>query len=341
MHQFLGTEFARFADECRNSSPLYERLSLAVASDSELLTLAAHARPGQMVPNLFFAAVRFLLLKGIQHPLSVFYNSVSGPQGWSEDPYPKFRSFCLEHEEEIRRLISVRLVQTNEVGRCACLLPIFGLVSRQSQGRPLYILEIGTAAGLILLWDRYGYKYGESLYCGDRDSPVQITCALRGDLLPPLPEILPEVAVRIGVDLNPIDVHDSVETLWLRALVWPEHARRARLLDNAIQVAQQNPPKLMAGDGTELLPGLLAAIPEGTVPCIVRTWTTLAPKAREQLLSVIALYGAKRDVFVISTKGHHGDRTGLELISFQNGVKTDRLLANCESHGEWLEWLWA
>src|SRR5437660_6817242 len=39
----------------------------------------------------------------------------------TDDPYPTFRSFCLEYDEEIRSLISARLVQTNEVRRCIAI----------------------------------------------------------------------------------------------------------------------------------------------------------------------------------------------------------------------------
>ena len=68
------------------------------------------------------------------------------------------------------------MVQTNEVRRSALLLPAFFLVSREAQGRPLYLLEIGTAAGLNLLWDRYGYDYGNGLRSGDLDlNPIDVS----------------------------------------------------------------------------------------------------------------------------------------------------------------------
>lgn len=95
-------------------------------------------------------------------------------------------------------LIATRTVQTNEVRRSALLLPAFVLVSREAQGRPLYLLEIGAAAGLNLLWDRYGYHYGNGLRSGDMSSPVQISCSLRGALTPPVPATLPKVGRRRG-----------------------------------------------------------------------------------------------------------------------------------------------
>ena len=117
----LARQFERFArQESCNSSPLYARLSWGIAADAAMLALAAYVRPGQPVPNLFLAAVHFLLLKGTQHPLLAFYPSVcgaslSGTTCRREDPYPVFRSFCLRYSGEIRNLVSTRLVQTNFV----------------------------------------------------------------------------------------------------------------------------------------------------------------------------------------------------------------------------------
>jgi Uncharacterized protein conserved in bacteria (DUF2332) len=111
MQEELSQIFDRFAnEEFHNSSPLYEHLSLAIAKDPEMLSLAAHCRKGGRAPNLFFAAVHLLLLKGTRHPLSLYYKSLSGSCAATAVPYPTFRAFCLEYDEEIRSLISAHLV---------------------------------------------------------------------------------------------------------------------------------------------------------------------------------------------------------------------------------------
>ena len=285
----VSIQFQAFAIECRKSSPLYGRLAKGVAEDPEILTLAANARRGERIPNLLLAAVQFLLLKGTQHPVATFYKHGYASLG---DAYPHFRAFCLEHASTIKELISTRMVQTNEVRRSALLLPAFVLVSREARGRPLYLLEIGAAVGLNLLWDRYGYDYGNGLRSGDSNSPVQIRCSLRGSLTPSVPAILPEVRRRIGVDLNPIDVRRPDETLWLRSLLWPGETERARLLEKAVAVARRERPKIVAGDGVELLPELLAEVPREAALCIFRVFTNLPPAAREQFGALIARHGA-------------------------------------------------
>ena len=340
MEQDLSQVFERFAEEeFHNSSPLYERLSLAIAKDPQILSMAAESQKGERVPNLFFAAVHFLLLKGAQHPLSLWYRSLSGSRMPDDGLYSCFRSFCLEHHEEVRQLISTRRVQTNEVSRSACLLPAFALVSQKSKGRPLYLVDIGASAGLNLFWDHYAYHYGESLCRGDINSPVQIRCALRGNALPPVLNTFPKIIARAGIDLNPIDVRQPEEVLWLRALIWPEHDERARLLRRAVGILQKNPPTLIRGDGAESLPTMSDAVPDDSALCIIRIFTHFPPASRHRLSSFISECGAKRDVFLISAKQHGRDVSELHLLSIVDGIRDEKCVAYFQNHGAWIEWL--
>jgi len=201
------------------------------------------------------------------------------------------------------------------------------------------LVDIGASAGLNLFWDHYAYHYGESLHCGDVNSPVQIKCALRGRAVPALPDIFPKISARVGIDINPIDVRDPEAALWLRALVWPEHEERAELLQRAIQIAQQNPPTLIRGDGAESLPAVIDVVPDDSVRCITRIFTELSPVSRNGLSSLISEYGAKRDVFLISTKPHGGDDSELHLLSIVDGVRAEKCVACFQNHGAWIEWL--
>jgi len=338
--EYVSQEFRRFAnEEVHGASPLYEKLSLSIAQDPEMLALAAHARKGERVPNLFLAAGHFLLLNGVKHPVSRFYPTVSGAAASGEDPYPEFRSFCLEYAEEIRGLVSVGMVQTNEVSRCAFSMPAFVFISRLGQDRPFYLVEIGASAGLNLLWDHYGYRYGEVCAGGDLNSPVQIQCALKGGGLPPIAEKFSEVAGRVGLDRMPIDTRDQDAILWLQSLIWPEQVERAELLQRALRIASENPPRLVAGDAADTLPAVLAEAPEDTTLCVFRTFTPLAPRSRERIADLCAQYGAKRDLFLLSTTGGRSIDSELKLASFIRGVRTERILARCHNHGRWMEWL--
>ena len=336
--------FRRYTEfDARGASPLYEHLSIRIAADPELLELTTHARKGQPVPNLLFGSVQFLLLKGVQHPLAAYYPAISGDTGsqWVEDPYPLFRAFCFEHYDEIRDLIATRLVQTNEVRRCACLLPAFGIVAQQAGGLPLSLVEIGTSAGLNLLWDHYGYDYGEDGRYGDAQSPVQLQCQLRGERRPVFPTTFPAVASRLGLDLHPIDVRNPEETLWLQALIWPEHEKRRHMLQRAIEIARKEPPRLVRGNALDLLPEIMAAIPRDTTLCLFHTFVLnqFLPEDRERLSALFASEATRRDLYVISIAWLYGKVPQLELLSFQNGIQTVRKLAVCSGHARWMEWV--
>jgi hypothetical protein len=134
------------------------------------------------------------------------------------------------------------------------------------------------------------------------------------------------VSGRLGIDLNPVDVNNHDSSLWLRALIWPDHKERAHLLERAIEVARREPPALIAGDAVEVLPDILALVPPDSILCIFRVWTSLPKQAREQFSAVLTENGHKRDLFVISTVGQRGNEIDLQLTSFVNGVKTVKLL---------------
>ena len=340
----LSRRFERFARlECHGSSPLYERLALAIAADPLMLALAAEARPDQPTPNLLFAAVHHLLLSGVHHPLAAFYPSLGGEAPPDADPYPAFRALCAAHAEAIRALITTRLVQTNEVRRSALLWPAFGVVARRAQGRPLALVEVGASAGLNLLPDRYGYDYGGGGRAGDAGSSVQLICDVRGERRPPVPATLPPLAFRIGVDLNPVDVRDAEATAWLRALIWPEHQERAELLQRALAVARQDPPPLLVGDALALLPDLLAQAPADAALCVVHTHTLnqCPPEARARLTSLLDEHGTRCDLYRISIADlfhDGGPHPLLGIVAYEGGAASEQVLAACDPHGRWLEW---
>lgn len=336
-------QFRYFASKFyANRAPLYMNLALRVAEDPELLRLAAGAQEKAALPNLFFAAVHLLLLKGEHHQLAAFYPSLNNYSSHYDFAYPYFRSFVLEHLEEIHEILMTRSVQTNEVGRCAVLVPAFELVAKQTNRQPLTMIEIGSSAGLTLLWDHYHYRYGNGLASGDPNSPVKIECSLRGEIRPPIPEQLPEVASSIGIDLSPVDLNNIENVQWLRALVWPDNQKRARQLELAVQLVKKAPLSIFTGNALDLLPNLIDKVLEKAPLCIYHSFTlTFAQRdAREKLHSLLAKASENRDIFSVSMEWDaESEIPLLGLAKFSKAIKTEKILARCQSHGEWLEWL--
>src|SRR3954449_3647364 len=101
---------------CRDYSPLYDRICRTVAADDDVLDLVREAPPAGHFPNVLLAAVHYLLLGGLDHPLAAVYAGES-----DADPRPLFVEVCLTHRAEILELLATRHTNTNEVGRAAAL----------------------------------------------------------------------------------------------------------------------------------------------------------------------------------------------------------------------------
>jgi hypothetical protein len=337
----LAQVFRWFGGDCHNESPLYERLSYAVAEDRELLGLSANSSPGQPPPNMLFGSVHYLLLAGMDHRLKDYYSDLSPSVKAPSGAYGAFRDFCLGHREELGQLISTRLVQTAIVRRCACLLPAFAVVSGLGGDRPLAQIEIGPSAGLNLLWEHYRYEYGSRVTWGSPESPVRLATDLRGEVvLPKLPGDL-RASWAVGVDLNPVDVEDDDAVMWLRALVWPENVEQRGQLLAAVEVAKEQPPRLLKGDGTELLPELLRQAPAPATLCVFATHALVQfpHDALIALLKTMQSFSLSRPVYFVSMEQTGGRHSELRLTRYEGGTREIVHLANCNPHGRWLEWL--
>jgi hypothetical protein len=311
-------------------------------------------------PLILLAAVHHLLLSGADGALAAYYATVSGDDARPVDDqlYRAFTRFVDEHRRAIEALVATHTTQTNEARRTIVTLPALGLVATESR-RPLALLEVGASAGLNLLVDRYGFRIGSET-AGNRGSAVQVSCAVEGDLRPPVPERL-DIAWRMGVDLNPLDVRDPATREWLRALVWPEHRDRMAVLDAALAIARGEAPTVLPGDLTSDLPALAQRVPADPAMVVVSTWVLayVTPEWRRAFIADLQHIAAARgqDVWLVAGEGQSvlaslelslagapahgsGGPSMLALCRFAPGGGADcRLLAECHAHGRWIRWL--
>ncbi|MEW9532178.1 DUF2332 domain-containing protein [Microbispora sp. NPDC049125] len=306
--------------EVRGHSPAYESLARGVASDDRLLSLIDGLPSIKRQPNLLFAAVRFL----------------GGPV---DDP-ARFLSWTSRHWDEVRAAMLARRTQTNEVGRCASLLPVLAALPQ-----PLALIEVGASAGLCLYPDRYRYRYGDLPVFGPEDGPVTLTCRTAGEV--PVPRRMPDVVWRAGLDLDPIDVRDDDATRWLECLVWPGQDERLARLRGALSMARRDPPHLVRGDAAAGLPGLVARAPEGATVVVFHSAVLpyLDAEARDRFVAVVrglpvrwvSNEGASRLPSVSERLTRDLPEDRLTFLTALDG----RPLAMTGPHGEWLHWLGA
>lgn len=333
--------FERFAsNEADGSSPLYEALSLGVANDDTLLALAGEVPADQPAPNLLFAAVQYLLFDSPEEPLAAYYPSIAAsPKPPDKVVFTKFREFCLDHRAELLALFSSRRVQTNVVRRSGVLYLVFEYVSRRCNRTPLGLLEIGPSAGVNLLWDKYGYDYGEYGRYGVQESPVQIATEIRGTRSPPLPDVPPPIGTRLGIDLNPLDIRSSDDVRWLRALIWPEHVERRSLLEGAVSIARETPPTLIEGDAIEALGSVSERVPRDEQLCVFNTHTLyqLTPDQRDEFAKQVDRVGRDRNLFWVDCEWYE-EVPEVRLHEYADSERQTTVLAFYDAHGRWIEW---
>ncbi len=342
-HPELSAAFKQFArvEAPDLDSPMYAELAAGVAGDDELLALPAHRQQGQPAPNMLFGAVQYLLLQGVEHPLAAHYPVLSGPERLPDPAFALFRAFCLEHRERVAELIATRRTQTQVVRRCTCLLPAFGLVYREAAA-PLALIDVGASAGLNLNFDRYAYRYlragREVLRWGRETARVELEADLRGlGTMPEPPGDIP-VASRDGIDVNPIDLADRDELLWLRALIWPEHVERHGQLVDAAAELKDSPIRLHRGDATRDLWRLLERVPAEWALVVYSTIALyqIPRGGRRRIAEALAKCSRGRPVRQVALEGVHPP--SLTLTRYRDGSSDTELLARASPHGWWIEW---
>jgi len=268
MDERTAAIYRRFGElETPGISDAYSRLALAVASDAEVVDLIAGLPLPKRQANLVFGAAVYL--------------------GAPLEPYSAFRAWLLRRWQEVRAVVATHSTQTNEAGRCASLLPVLSRLEG-----PLALIEVGASAGLCLHPDRYSYRYRVdgagtvSLDPAEGPSSVVLPCTIdQGSV----PQRLPEVVWRAGVDLHPIDPSDAEGLAWLRALIWPEHDERREPMAAAARIAASDPAPIVRGDLLKRLPALVDAAPAGVQVVVFHTAVLvyLEPERRQQFAAMM------------------------------------------------------
>ena len=381
----LPEQFRIFAlGAAKDGATTYDVICRGVADDPDILALLGEAPLRQRRPNILLASVHFLLLKGTQHPLALHYDTVrsigaadagaddgvgavgAGPDHPQNAPLgdlvDDFKDFCVTHRPAILELLATRSTQTNEVGRCTALLPAISLIAAGYPGQPLSLLDLGTSAGLNLLFDSYGYTYrqrddGAALSGGRADSGVHLECTVRSELsdLPPLS--LPPVAGRFGIDAAPIDPTSDDGAEWLLACLWPDNLARFTRLREALAIARTtpHPPEVYRGDIVDDLSGVVERIDPSAPLIVFHSWVAayLSPQRQGELVAAVRELARGRTLHYLYAEASV-ETPGLPTPPSPSPRPTSHLatalvhlapdgsppvrLADMHHHGNWLQW---
>jgi hypothetical protein len=227
-----------------------------------------------------------------------------------------------------------RRTQTNEPARCATLLPALAQLPP-----PLALIEVGASAGLTLLFDRYSYDYAGHQIAGLDPQAPTLSCTPRGPV--PLPDRLPAITWRAGLDLSPLDVTSDDDVRWLSCLVWPGEGDRAPRLAAAVAAARRDPPVVHRGDLLTDLPALAAQAPADATLVVYHSAVLayVTPADRQRFASTVRALPA----VWLSNEGP-AILPGIPLPAHQGApfvlVRDGQTpLALTDGHGTWLQWL--
>ena len=303
-----------------------------------LATFADHVAQ----PNMLLAAMHDRVLQGVEPALAQCFEARNLSMVGGE-----FVRAALDARENIRHVLGTRRVQTNEVGRTAFLAPAIQAVAGKSSAS---LLDVGTSAGLNLLFDSYFLDYGDFGTLGPSNSPVKVQCdVLNGR--PPLATT--HIRERVGLDRNIMIPSDREDARWLLACVWPDTGRMERT-EAALSFAAQNYLDLREGDAVRDTTTIVDSM--SGIVVVVTTWVMAYLSDDERSMFDLSLRAASsaRDIYWISAEApgvvpgiplidspvHDGTSSSvLAVRHFRRGeVAGSWVQAHVHGHGRWIWW---
>ena len=345
----LAQVYRRFGEvDAAATSPLYERVAVALSESDEALRAIAAAPARKRHPTMILAALHDLALAGRAPALAAAYAAAD-----ADAAAGAAIQTLLRMTDAVVAIAVRRRMRAIETGHCAVLYPALAEAARRVGAQAVGLIDVGCSAGLNLNVDRVGLTYSNGQSLGDPSSPVQLSASIVGDR--PLPtRALPEVVARVGVDRDPVDVTDPDEVRWLRACLWPDQPERVARLDAEVALAATAPPLLLRGDAVEVLPDAVARVPVEALPVVITTWALSQFPLQSRLRFLHRLDGAAagRAVAWVSAEGVGvaptiptlGDRRAsghsiIGLAVFDRATLHAEAVGRCWSQGRLLAWL--
>jgi hypothetical protein len=296
--------FAWAAEKRMARSPRYSLLARTVAADDSLGAPLAGSDLDWGRPAVLFAAVQLLLTESPDEPLARWYPTLGGDLMPGPAMAAAFTDLVRRRGDELAALCAGQVPRTNDPAVAALIRPAAGFAARvHAAGRPLWLVELGAAAGLALPMDRYTCRYGPAT------DPYVMSCAITGPKPTGVDTPL-RVAGRVGVDLDPIRPGDSDGIRWLRAGVWPDDPTELRRLDHALATTAAAGVRWVAGDILDVLPSVLAEAPVDCLPVVYSASVLCCLAGRDRLPGIFAAAG--RDSVWITAEV---PAAGLALVS--------------------------
>ena len=333
------------------TSPLYERVAVALSESDEALQAIDTAPARKRQPALILAALHDLALAGRAPSLAAAYAAGDGDAAGIAAI-----DTLLRMTDSVVAIVTRRQLRTTEIQRCTVLYPAIAEAAHRVGAHAIGLIDVGASAGLNLHVDGVGITYSDGRQLGDPSSPVQLSASIMGHR--PVPgRAMPQVVARVGVGLDPYDLTDADDARWLRACLWPDHPdhlQRVATLEAELALAASAPPLLLRGDPVEVLPDAVDRVPADALPIVTTTWalSRLSPERRPRFWDRLEEAAAGRPVAWVSAEGVGvaptiptlGDRpaSGHSIIGLavsDRSTLRSQALGRCWLRGRMLSWL--
>ena len=334
-------------------SPFYEGLARLCAEDSELMAIAAETPKGQPYNHIFFGAVHFLLLGDPGDPFARYFGLGGNAPVADAATFAALKDFCRRRRDEIVTLLKTRTVQYTMVNRASFVVAMMGHALRSGATEPLSLIEVGSSAGLLTVFDHYHYDFGAYGRLGDPASPAVKVAKFEGKP-PPIPDHMPKIVERVGIDLFPVDPLDPVERRWLEGLMAPDMYDDRRVLKQALDARARIPLATIKGDALLKVPEVLSGM-SGTI-CLLHSFCLYQWPAALQndFHDMLCAQSRGRTLYRLSVDMIHDNpalpdvrpRTAEEelvmdmtMVTYRDGEARWDFLGRCDTWGRRVHWL--
>lgn len=340
---------SRFCGEF--GSPFTEELLARCADDIEAGGIVARLTDGwpghpraDAVSLRLAGALHAAALTGRDPKLAAEYPEAR--PDWSMDRiWPLARDFLQREEAHVRDFMKSP-PQTNETARATGLACGFLWLAERSP-EPFHLLELGASAGLNLNWDRFAYSY-----------PPWEKSGVAGPVIPtriegPAPQWRDiAIASRTACDQNPLDPANPDNQLRLRSYIWADQTARMERLNAALDLGRATGSKPEKADAAEWVRRKLdGQLPEGTSVVYHSVFYQYPPVAARQAISeAIEEAGARTSAgqrlawvrfepeSVIGRHDHSSANYVVNVVSWDNGRRSEATLAEVDPHGRSMVW---
>ncbi|TVP71940.1 MAG: DUF2332 family protein [Rhodobacteraceae bacterium] len=202
---------------------------------------------------------------------------------------------------------------------------------------PFILSELGSGAGMNLLWDHYALKIGDQLY-GPEDAAIILEPEWRGS---PPPVAPPLIRTRAGCDLAPLD--PAQDRWWILSQIGPDEPARRNQTELALDLVAEHRPEIKQSHPIDWLEAQLARPVPGALHFVVHMflWPTLSAQEQARgttLLSRAGLRAREEEPIAHLSVIEDDDGPGAAIVLELWPGEARVVLGRADLHGRWVDW---